>query len=164
MFGRNFEKLKTNSALNAVYRVKHNLKWLKIKWRGLVLQGLTCRNNIVAACCSSAGRPAGVCPAFFRALVQRRAGVLPATAPRPERAAMWYKSNVFVVDITLFQRALRVSGGLLVFTSMRSYAFNISNTPTQLPLAITLRTNICVALVHHPPQTSHEYWRTTDAR
>ena len=29
MFGRNFDKLKTNSALKAVYRVKHHLEWLK---------------------------------------------------------------------------------------------------------------------------------------
>ena len=64
MFGHNIDKLKTNSALKAVYRVKHYLKWLKIKCRSSELQGLSCRNNIVTACCSSAGRTACVCPAF----------------------------------------------------------------------------------------------------
>ena len=64
MFERNFDKLKTNSALKAVYRVKQHLKWLKSKCCFSRLQGLSCRNNIVAACCSSAGRPAGVCQAF----------------------------------------------------------------------------------------------------
>ena len=48
MFGRNFDKLKTNSALEAVYRVKHHRKWLKIKCRSPELRGLSCRNNIPA--------------------------------------------------------------------------------------------------------------------
>ena len=39
---------------------------------------------------------------LLQALMQRRVGMLPATARRPQRAAMWYKSNVFDVDITLF--------------------------------------------------------------
>ena len=88
MFGPNLDKLKTNSALKAVYRVKHHLKLLKIKCRFSVLQRLSCRNNIVAACCLSAGRPAGMCPALFGTLMQRRAGALPATARRFQRAAM----------------------------------------------------------------------------
>ena len=57
MFGRNFDKLETNSALKAVYRVKHHLKWLKIKCRFSELQGLSCRNNKVTACCSNCRRP-----------------------------------------------------------------------------------------------------------
>ena len=64
MFGRNFDKLITNSALKAVYHVKHHLKQCKIKWRFSELHGLSCRNNIVTACCSSAGRAAGECPTF----------------------------------------------------------------------------------------------------
>ena len=63
MFGRNFDKLKTNSALKAVCRVKR---------RSPELQGLSCRNNIVRACAQ-------------RLL---HAGPLPATARRPQRAAM----------------------------------------------------------------------------
>ena len=47
-----------------MYRVQHHLKWLKMKCRSSELQGLSCRNNIVTACCSSAGRTACVCPVF----------------------------------------------------------------------------------------------------
>ena len=60
MFGRNFDKLKTNSALKAVYRVKQHHELLKLKCRSPELQGLSSRNNIDTACCSSAGRAAGV--------------------------------------------------------------------------------------------------------
>ena len=41
MFGRNFDKLKLNSALKAVYRVKHHLKRLKMKCRSSELQRLS---------------------------------------------------------------------------------------------------------------------------
>ena len=49
MFTRNFDKLKTKFARQAVYRVKHHLKLLKIKCRFSELQWLSCRNNIVTA-------------------------------------------------------------------------------------------------------------------
>ena len=45
MFGRNLDKLITNSALKAMYRVKHHPKRLKLKRRSSELQGLSCRNN-----------------------------------------------------------------------------------------------------------------------
>ena len=59
--------------------------------------------------------------------MQRRAGALLATARRPQRAAMLDKANVFGVDIGLFQRPLRIAGGLLACTFIRSYALNILN-------------------------------------
>ena len=62
MFGLNFDKLKTNVALKAVYQVKNHLKRLQIKCRSSEFQELCCRNNIVTDCCSSAGRTGGVFP------------------------------------------------------------------------------------------------------
>ena len=93
--------------------------------------------------------------------MQRRASVLPATARRPQRAAMWYIANVFDVHKTLFKRTLRVSGDLLACTFMRTYAFNIY---TQLLWRLHCALKICVALVQRSPRTSNECWRTTDAR
>ena len=158
MFGLNFDKLKTNSALKAVYRVKHLFKWLKIKCRSSELQGLSCRNNIVTACCSSAGRATGVCPAFAPALMQRRAGALPATAQRPQQAVIWYKANVFGTVLARPACFWRFSGVYI-------YAFICVQyfKHTQSPLAITARTKICVALVQRPPRTSNECWQTTNA-
>ena len=132
MFGRNFDKLKTNSALKAVYRVKHHLNWLQIKCHSSGLQKLSCRNNIVTACCLSAGRTAGVCPAFASSAHAAQGRRIARDCPAPstgshviqnKRIWRWY-------DVVL--RALRVAGGLLACRFMRSYAFNILNIPNFL--------------------------------
>ena len=96
MFGRNFEKLKKNSALKAVLRVKHCLKF-----RSLELQWLSCRNHIVTDCCSSAGRTTGrrvLAQRLLRALMQRSTGcrgALPATARRPQRTIMIQSQRIW---------------------------------------------------------------------
>ena len=164
MFGRNFDKFKKKSALKAVHRVKQHLKWyLKMQCRFSVLQGLSCSNIIVAACCSSAGRPAGVCPAFASSAhaAQGRLVARDFTAPstgchviQSKRIWRWY--NVVLARPTCFCRPSGVY--------INAFICNQYFKHTQLFLAITLRTNICVASVQRLPRTSNEYWRTTDAR
>ena len=164
MFVSNFDKLKTNSALKAVYHVKHHLKWLKINCWFPELQGLSFRNNMVTACCSTAGRTAGVCPTFA-SIAQRscsagqvRCPLLPgALNGHPcdtKRIWRWY--NVVLARPMCFWRS---SGEYIYAFICVQYFEN-----TLHPLSITPRTKICAALVQRPPPTSNECWRTTDAR
>ena len=161
MFWRSFDKLKTNSALETVYRVKHHLKWLKIKCRFSELQGLSCRNNIVTACCSSAGWPTRVCSACalnaHAAQVRRVARDCPAPSTgshviQSKRIWRWY--NFFLPRPTCCWRSF----GVYIYALICVQYFK----HTQPPLAITLRTKIWVALVQRPPRNSNECWRTTD--
>ena len=128
-----------------------------------MLQVLSCRNNIVAACCSSAGRPAGVCPAFALSAHAAQGRRVACDCPVPstgchviqsKRIWRWY--NVVLARFTCFWR----SSGVYIYAFICVQYFK----HTQIPLAIRLHTNICVALVQRPPRTSNEYWRTTDAR
>ena len=141
--------------------MKHHLKWLKIKCRSSELQGLSCRNNIVTACCSSAGRTAGICPAFASSdhAAQGRRIIRDFPAPstgshviQSKRIWRWY--NVVLARPTCFWRSSDVC--IYAFICVQHMKH------TQLPLAITLRTKICVALVQRSPRTSNECWRTTD--
>ena len=154
MFGSNFDKLKTNSALKAVYRVKHDLKWLKMKCRSPELQGLSCRNNIVAACFSSAGRTAAVCLAFVSSAHAAQGRCVAHDCPalltsshviQSKRILRWY--NFFLVHPT----CCWWSSGVYINASICGQYFK----HTQLTLAITLRTKICLALVQRPPRTSN---------
>ena len=161
MFARNFDKLKTNSALKAVYRVKHHLKWLKIKCRSPELQGLSCRNNIVTACCSSAGRTAGVCPAFSSAAAQGRRVARDCPAHSTGSHVIQSKCIWRCYDIVLARpTSCWWSSGEYIYAFICIQFFK----HTQLSLAITQRSKICVALVQRHPRTISECWRTTDAR
>ena len=139
MLGRNIAKLKTNSALKAVYRVKHHLKWLKIKCRSSELQGLSCRNNIVTACCWSAGRTTGVCPAFVSSAHAAQGRCVARDCPVPSTGShviqskrIWRWYNVVLARPTCCWR----SSGVYIHAFICVQYFK----HTWLPLVITLRT------------------------
>ena len=71
-----------------------------------------------------------------------------------KRICRWY--NVVLARPTCFRR----SSGVYIYAFLCVQYLK----HTQLPLAITQRTKIWVALVQRPPRTSNEYWRTTDAQ
>ena len=132
---------KTNSALKAMCRVKHHLEWLKIKCHFPELQGLGYINNIVTACCSSAGRTA--CPAFAWS----------AHARRHQRAAIWYKETTFGVDIYVVLArptcCWRSSGEYInAFICVQYFKH------TQLPLRLHCAQNMRSVIVQRPPRTT----------
>ena len=159
MFVRSFNKIKTNSALEAVYRVQHHLKWLKIKCRSSELQGLSCRNNIVTPCCSSAGRTSCVC-------FERSCSAEQARCPRLPGALNGQPCDTKQTYSALIKRCSNAPTCCWRSSGVYLYAFICVQyfKHTQPPFAITLRTNICVALMQRPPRTSNECGRTTDAR
>ena len=141
--------------------MKHHLKWLKMKCRSPEVQGLSCRNNIVTACCWIAGRTA--CWRLPNVCFQRACSAGQALCPRlpgalnrilSKRIWRWY--NVVLARPTCFWQSS--CEYIYAFICVQYFKH------TQLPLAITRRTKICAALVQRPPRTSNECWRTTDAR
>ena len=144
-----------------MYRLKHHLKWLKINCRSPGLQGLSCRNNIVTACCLSAGRTVSVCPVFASSAhaAQGRCVTRDCLATSTgshviQSKRIWRRYNVVLARPTCCWR----SSGEYIYAFICAQYFK----HTQVPLAITPHTKICVALMQRPPRTSNECWLTTD--
>ena len=163
MFKCNFDKRKTNSVLITAHRVKHLFKWLKIKCRSPEHQVLSCRNNIVPVCFSSAGRTAGVCSAFAssahaaQSMRVARDCTAPSTGSHVKQSKrIWRWHNVVLACPTCF------------WWSSGEYIYAFICVPyfkhTQLLLAITPHTKLCLALVQRLPRTRNECWLTTDGR
>ena len=153
MFRRNFDKIKTNSALKTVYRVKHHLKLLKIKCRSFELQGLSCRNNIVTACCTNAGRAAGVCPTFASSVHAAQGRRVARDCPAPstgchviQSKCIWRWYNVVLARPTCCWR----SSGVYIYAFICVQYFK----HTQLPLATTLHAHKNMHSVSAAPSTN----------
>ena len=120
-----------------------------IKNESSELQGLSCGGNIVIACCLSAGRTAGVCPAFHSSAhaVQGRRVARDCLAPSTGSHVIQSKPIWLSASYVLLAVFWRVH----LCVNMRSIF------QTHLwPLAITPRTKICVELVQRPPRTSKD--------
>ena len=135
--------------------MKHHLKGLKLKRRFSELQGLICWNRRWA----KYQRVANVC--FQRSFSQGRrvARDCPAHSTGShviQSKCVWRWYNVVLARPMCFWR----SSGVYIYEFICVQYFK----HTQLPLTITGRTKICVALVQRPPRTSNECWRTTDAQ
>ena len=99
---------------------------------------------------------------LLRALTQHSAGSWPGTARRPQRQPCDTKQTYLV----LIWRCSSAPCVFLAVFSVYIYGFicALYFKHTQLSLAITVYTTICVALVQRSPWTSDECWRTTDAQ
>ena len=111
---------------------------------------VSCRNNIVTVCFSSAWRTVGVSPAFASSAHAAQGTHI----IQSKRIWRWY--NVVLARPTCCWRSSGEYINFYPFICVQYFKH------TQLSLAITLRTKICVALVQHPLRTSNECWGTTD--